>query len=193
MSDARRDIAAQRLRNQRLDGPPLESVADVVRWFGGMQFQEYPVARWSIGQRAIGMTEPVVDQAVEDATVVRTHVLRDTWHLVTANDLRWLMALTGPRIQARNATMYRRLDLNPALLARTNDLLVGALGGTRLPRRDIAALLERHGIAAAGLPPRLHPHACGARARHLQRRAAGQAADVRAGGRPGSLDGQLVS
>jgi len=152
VSDGRRDISKQRLRNQRLSGPPLETVADVVRWFGGMQFQEYPVARWSIGQRAVGLAEADVDRALAEASVVRTHVLRDTWHLVAAEDLRWMMGLTGPRIHQRNATMYRRLDLDAELLARTDALLRNALaGGEQLSRREIAAVLDGSGIAADGM------------------------------------------
>jgi Winged helix DNA-binding domain len=152
VSDGRRDIAEQRLRNQRLSGPPLEAVADVVRWFGGMQFQEYPVGRWSIGQRSVDLTEAAIDRALAEAAVVRTHVLRDTWHLVTAEDLRWMMALTGPRIHQRNATMYRRSELDEQLLARTDALLGKALtGGQQLTRREIAALLARSGITANGL------------------------------------------
>jgi hypothetical protein len=152
VTDARHEIAARRLRNQRLSGPPLESVTDVVRWFGGMQFQEYPVARWSIGQRTTGVDEAAVDQALAAATVIRTHVLRDTWHLVASADLHWMMALTGPRIHQRNATMYRRCELDAQLLARTDGLIAAALAdGQQLTRREIGALLADNGIAAEGL------------------------------------------
>lgn len=152
VNDIRRDIATERMRNQRLDGPPLDTVTDVVRWFGGMQFQEYPVARWSIGQRAPGINEAAVDRALAEAQVVRTHVLRDTWHLVASDDLRWLMELTGPRIQQRNGTMYRRLELDAQLLSRTDELLRNALAeGQHLPRRAIAAHLAAHGVDANGM------------------------------------------
>lgn len=152
VTEIRRGIATERMRNTRLDGPLLDTVTDVVRWFGGMQFQEYPVARWSIGQRTSGIDEAAVDRALAAGEVIRTHVLRDTWHLVAASDLRWLMALTGPRIQQRNGTMYRRLELDERQLARTDQLLAQALaGGQQLPRRAIAAYLSAHGVDADGM------------------------------------------
>src|SRR5262245_22194576 len=127
MSDPRHELAARRLSNQRLTGTPLGSVADVVRRLGAVRAQDYPLARWSIGLRARDLRETDVDQALASAQVVRTHVLRDTWHVVAAEDLRWLVELTRPRIQARNETMHRRLGLDAGLLARTDALIADVL------------------------------------------------------------------
>src|SRR4051812_39245091 len=102
MTDQRAQIAAARLRNQRLAGPPLRDAAEVVRLLGAVQAQDYPVARWSLGLRAAGLDEAAVDRALGDGQILRTHVLRDTWHLVCREDLRWLVELTRPRIRARN-------------------------------------------------------------------------------------------
>lgn len=147
MTDPRREIAARRLVNQRLAGAPLGGASEVVRWLGAVQAQEYPVARWSIGQRAAGLTEADVDSALADGQILRTHVLRDTWHLVAAEDIRWLVELTRPRIQARNATMHRRLGLEPRTLARTDALLLDALASHgRLTRRQLGSLLREHGV-----------------------------------------------
>ena len=118
MTDPRLEIAARRLHNQRLTGAAPASVAEIVGGLGAMQAQVYPLARWSIGQRAQGFSEDDVEWAFADGEILRTHVLRDTWHFVAAADIRWLVELTRPRIQARNATMYRRLgleDLGPIL------------------------------------------------------------------------------
>ena len=126
----------------------------MVRWLGAVQAQDYPVARWSIGQRGNGLGEATVDRALADGHILRTHVLRDTWHLVCAEDIRWLVELTRPRIQARNATMHRRLGLDPRTLARTDALLVGALEAHgELTRKQLGSSLREHGIEAEG--PRL--------------------------------------
>jgi hypothetical protein len=151
MRDPRLAIAARRLRNQRLDGEPLDGVVDVVRWLGALQAQEYPVARWSIGQRARDLTEASVDLALAKGHIVRTHVMRDTWHLVAADDLRWLVEVTRPRIHARNATMHRRLGLEPSLLARTDALLAEALAAEGpMTRPQLAPFLLGHGVAVEG-------------------------------------------
>lgn len=149
MNDPRLETAARRLRNHRLEGDCLGSAAGVVRWLGALQAQEYPVARWSVGQRAGGLSQAEVDQALATGTILRTHVLRDTWHLVAAADIRWLLELTAPRILARNQTMHRREGLSDALLARTDDLLVAALrGGRQLTRREVADVLAEQGVEA---------------------------------------------
>jgi hypothetical protein len=80
--------------------------------------------------------------------------MRDTWHFVARSDARWLLRLTGPRIQARNATQYRKLGLDPAQLAKTDALLAGVLsGGVQLSRRSLAGELAQRGLVADG--PRL--------------------------------------
>ncbi|HEX8977000.1 MAG TPA: winged helix DNA-binding domain-containing protein [Solirubrobacteraceae bacterium] len=141
------EIAGRRLRNQRLAGAGLRSATDVVRWLGAVQSQIYPAARWSVGQRAIGLSAASIDDALAQGRVIRTHVLRPTWHLVSAEDIHWLLDLTAPRVQQRNATMYRKLGLDPPLLARADRILAGALGGGRqLTRAEIAAELDHHGV-----------------------------------------------
>ena len=85
---------------------------DVVRWFGAVQAQDFPGALWAIGQRlATPTTEADVLAAFDAGALVRTHVLRPTWHFVAPEDLRWMLALTGPRIQA---AQRRRVTGNSA-------------------------------------------------------------------------------
>lgn len=156
-TDPRHRIARLRLRNQRLAGPPadaapLRTAADVVAWMGAVQAQEYPYARWSVGQRANGVPDDAaVDAALARGDIVRTHVMRDTWHFVTRSDARWLLRLTGPRIQARNGTMYRKIGLDAAQLAKTDALLADVLsGGVQLTRRALAGELAQRGVVADG-------------------------------------------
>ena len=159
-TDPRHRLARLRLRNQRLAGPltgasGLRTAADVVAWMGAVQAQEYPYARWSVGQRANGvLDEAAVEAALARGDIVRTHVMRDTWHFVTHSDARWLLRLTGPRIQARNGTQYRKLGLDSAQLAKTDALLADVLsGGVQLTRRALAGELAQRGLVADG--PRL--------------------------------------
>ena len=122
---------------------------------GAVQAQEYAYARWSLGQRATGvLDEAAVETAVAEGDIVRTHVMRDTWHFVARSDARWLLRLTGPRIQARNGPQYRKFGLDPAQLAKTDALLADVLsGGVQLTRRALAAELAERGLVVEG--PRL--------------------------------------
>jgi len=143
-------VARQRLRAQHLDHPKLAEPGDVVAAMTAMQAQDHAAARWSVAQRL--RTVPaasVVDRAFDDGRILRTHVLRPTWHYVAARDLRWLMRLRGPGLGAANAKRYRDLGLDTRTLGRANGAIAKAVADTPRTRRELAAVLERAGIATA--------------------------------------------
>lgn len=143
----RRVIARQRLANQHLTEPILEKPSEVVSWLGAVQAQDYAGAKWAVAQRTRGIVDATIEQALTDGTIVRTHVLRPTWHFVTAADVRWMLALTAPRVHASNAYRYRQLELDAAVFRRSNAALTRALrGGKQLTRAELADVLERAGI-----------------------------------------------
>jgi hypothetical protein len=136
---------------QRLWGEPLDTPEAVVRWLGAMQAQEFQVAKWSIAQRADGLTDDDVQRAYADGQVLRTHVLRPTWHFVAAEDIRWLLWLTGPRVHARSAPVYRRLELDAATFSKAERILTRELtGGRHRTRSELADAFEAAGIEASG-------------------------------------------
>ncbi|MBK8031171.1 MAG: winged helix DNA-binding domain-containing protein [Chloroflexi bacterium] len=145
-------IALQRLYNQRLVGTPFDKPEAVVAWMGAVQSQEYALAKWALGQRTAAMSDDLVDQAFAAGKILRTHVMRPTWHFVTPFDIRWMLQLTAPRVHALNAYMYRKLELDEALLQRANGVLAEALeGGQQLTREELATALEAANIAAKGM------------------------------------------
>ncbi|MGH7501878.1 MAG: winged helix DNA-binding domain-containing protein [Longimicrobiales bacterium] len=146
-----RDIAALRLRTQRVCGLPFDSPGNVVHWLGAMQSQEFGVAKWSIGKRMRAATEAAIDKAFDEGIILRTHVLRPTWHFVLPADIRWILELTGPRVHKLNAPMYRKLELDDRLRTRARTLFERALAGNvHLTRRDLQAVLHENGIDASG-------------------------------------------
>jgi hypothetical protein len=146
-----REIAQHRLHIQGIATSPFAAPEEVVRWLGAVQSQEYAAAKWSVGQRTQGVDEAALDQAIADGTILRTHILRPTWHFVLPADIHWMLELTAPRVHAMNAHYDRKLGLDDALFARSNALIAGALeGGNHLTRKEIAALLHRAGITAEG-------------------------------------------
>ena len=145
------DIARIRFHNQQIAQTKFEKPEEVVAWLGAMQGQEYAMAKWGIAQRMQEITDSEIDQAFAKGTILRTHLLRPTWHLVTPADIRWLLALTGPRVQAVNAYMYRKLEMDNAFFKRSNAALVKALqGGKQLTRVEIASALQQAGIDTVG-------------------------------------------
>jgi hypothetical protein len=146
-----RAVVRRRMLAQRLWGPPLDTPEAVVRWLGAMQAQEFQVAKWSVGQRADGLTDDDVQRAYADGRILRTHVLRPTWHFVAAEDIRWLLRLTGPRVHARSAPVYRRLELDAATFSKTERILSRELaGGRHRTRRELADAFQAAGIEASG-------------------------------------------
>src|SRR6185436_12759109 len=106
------DIARRRLAHQRLIGRPFATPADVVAQLGAVQAQDYGAAKWGVAQRTAGATDDDVERAVTDGTILRTHVLRPTWHFVAAADIRWMLDLTAPRVRAAMAYYDRQLGID---------------------------------------------------------------------------------
>jgi hypothetical protein len=147
-----RDIARRRMRSVGLLGPPARGYAEVVRRLGAVQAQDYGPAKWSIAQRLSSATEPHLESVFADGKLIRTHVLRPTWHFVLPEDLRWMLELTAPRVHALNRYYYRQLGLDPALRQRCADLLAVELKGRNyLTRKEIGVLLGRSGIESSAM------------------------------------------
>jgi hypothetical protein len=141
------ELGRRRLLNQRLAGRRLESAESVVGWLGAVQAQEYVYAKWSVGQRTEGVQHTDLDRLLADGLIIRTHILRPTWHFVRASDLRWMMALSGPRVEARNRHRYRQLGMDEQTLDRARNLIrAGLSGGVRLTRPQIGQLLTAGGV-----------------------------------------------
>ena len=138
------DLIRRRLRNQQLSRSGLSTPADVVSWFGAVQAQDYHGAKWAVGQRTMDGRESTIEQAVTDGAILRTHILRPTWHFVAAEDIKWMLSVSAPRVQARNAPVYRLSELDRATLSRSRRTIERALrNGECLTRAELAAILER--------------------------------------------------
>ena len=110
----RQVVLQRRLETQRLKGSGLPSAAGVVRLLGCVQSQEYAHALWSLGMRTTGLNAAEVQAEFDRGAFLRTHILRPTWHFVAAEDIRWILEVTAPRVQKLNQTIYRQEGLDPA-------------------------------------------------------------------------------
>lgn len=141
------NIARQRLTNQHLTGAKFQTPAEVVNSLTAVQAQEYPLSAWALGLRIERAVQADIDRALAEGSILRTHVLRPTWHYVTPADIRWLLELTAPRINALNAIYYRQYEIDDALFARSNEIIGRALeGGNQLTKAEIAERLKEQGI-----------------------------------------------
>ena len=137
-------IAWQRLVNQRLLRTQCTTAEDVVSWLGAVQAQDYPGAKWGIGQRMTRATDEALDRAFDEGRILRTHVMRPTWHFVAAADIRWMQALTSPRVNSINGSYYRRNELNDRVFTRVRTILERSLRDhAYLTRAQIATELQK--------------------------------------------------
>jgi hypothetical protein len=148
----RSEIAQLRLRNQHLVSPKFTKPADVVKWFGAMQAQDYAGAKWTVGQRMIDATDATITDAFARGTILRTHVMRSTWHFVVPTDIRWMLQLTAPRVKSAVASYCRKHGLDERLFQKTNKILARALqGGHQLTRDALRDALARADIVVNNL------------------------------------------
>jgi hypothetical protein len=140
-------IARLRLRNQWITAPSRGDAVDVVRHLVAVQSQDFAGAKWALGLRLRRAAEPLIEKAFNAGRILRTHVLRPTWHFVLPQDIRWLLALTGPRVLRQSAGPYRQAGLDAATFKRAHAVLEKALrGGNHLTRDELRARLASAGI-----------------------------------------------
>ncbi len=145
------EIGLGRLASQRVARPLGDDPAEVVRWMGAIQAQDYLGALWAVGARTTGASEQAVAEALATGRIVRTWPMRGTIHLVAPADIRWMLALLTPRVVQRTQGRLRQLGLDGATLTASERVLTAALeGGRQLTRSALFALLEDAGISTAG-------------------------------------------
>ena len=146
------DILRQRLHNQLLSQTRFDQPCQVVAWLGAVQSQDYAGAKWAIAQRTNGLTDLEIEESFSKGEILRTHVLRPTWHFVIPQDIRWLLGLTAPRVLVLLAFLDRQLEVDQALVKQTNTILANALrGGKQCTRGELGSALQRNGIQTNGL------------------------------------------
>src|SRR3954469_4331037 len=153
-------IAAQRLAAQQIARPAFTSPAELVAWMGAIQAQDPLAARWALGLRLVGPGAPAaraksaagaIADALAAGTVLRTHVMRWTWQLVTPADLHWMLPLVAPRLMARAARRHRELALDATTFRRAEAAFTRALAdGAHRTRAELGAALRAAGIAPDG-------------------------------------------
>ena len=142
-------VLAERMAVQHLTSPPVDLV-HVVRLLVGVQCQDAPLARFSLGQRT-SSTDDVVRAALDSGAVLRTHILRPTWHFVAAEDLRWILALTSTKVESGMAARHRQLQLDPATTERALEALTSLLANGRfMTRQEIGVSFADTGLPSAG-------------------------------------------
>jgi len=145
------DIPRYRLHNQFLAQTTFTEPGQVVKALGAVQSQDYAGAKWALAQRLKDMTtNAALDTAFNEGKILRTHILRPTWHFVAPEDIRWMLALSAPRVHTANAFMYRQQELDRAIIKKTYAVLEKTLQGNKqLTRTELGSAFAAAGIKNA--------------------------------------------
>jgi hypothetical protein len=146
------DIARWRLRSQRLVRPHAASAREVITGLLAVQAENPGQSAWAVASRTAEPRRDELAALLAAGEVVRTHVLRTTWHYVAATDIGWLLDATGPRVRRITATALRTAyKLDEATIARARAIVLDTLGATPdLTRPELAAALAAAGIDLTG-------------------------------------------
>ena len=140
-------IARWRLRNQRLTAPHAGSASEVVDGLLAVQAENPSQSAWAVAARTDSPDPSHLAGLLDSGEVVRTHVLRPTWHYVARGDIDWLLALTAPRV---NPTIDTQLvaDLTDRDIDRLADAVLDFLTATPDRTRDEVAEVLRGALPA---------------------------------------------
>jgi hypothetical protein len=146
-------VAFQRLYNQRITRPGSREPADIVARLGAVQAQEYAAAKWALGLRmSHRVTDEEIERAFDQGRILRTHVMRPTWHFVSPSDIHWMLELTAPRVHRALAYARRYYGLEAAMCTRATRVFERALDGGRcLTRAELGAYLARARLPVNGI------------------------------------------
>jgi hypothetical protein len=148
------DIARWRLRSQHLVAPHLDSAAEVVPWLLAVQAENPTQSAWAVAARTTTPDADELARLLDAGQVIRTHVLRPTWHYVAADDVAWLIELTAPRVRKTTLLQLRTgHGLDEHATERLSTAVLDAVDSTHLTRAELAERLAGagHEITSQGL------------------------------------------
>jgi len=142
------DIARWRLRTQYLVRPHAASAREVTGSLLAVQAENPGQAAWAVAARTPSPDQADLVALLDEGAVVRTHVLRPTWHFVLAEDIGWLVDLTGPRVRRVTGQQLRDTHgLDERSIGRAVTAVAHALAGRgQLTRAQVAEELRERGI-----------------------------------------------
>jgi hypothetical protein len=146
------DIARWRLRTQHLVSPYAVSAREAVGSLLAVQAENPSQAAWAVASRTRNPDQADLAALLDSGAVLRTHVLRPTWHFVRAEDIGWLLDLTAPRVrrvtgqQLRDAHGLDERSIDQALAA----LMQVLASRGQLTRAQLAQELRERDIGGSG-------------------------------------------
>ena len=136
-----------RMLSQELAAPRFVRPEDVVSHLGAVQAQEYRLMRWAVAMRTRKPSAQAFKEAYDSGRIVRIHLLRGTWQLVSGEDYRWMLGMCASKARSviRGWMHANHISIADDEYLRIRDILAGcAAGKGSVTKEDfVQALAER--------------------------------------------------
>jgi hypothetical protein len=129
------EISHYRLVSQKLYKTSPASPQEIVKHLGAMQAQDYAMAKWAIGSRC-DATEKEIEEAINSGKIIRTHILRPTWHFVAADDIHWMLDLSGPQVKRIILAETKKYGCDESQFDKINSAIEKMLAGNNHSTRE---------------------------------------------------------
>ncbi len=136
-----------RTYSQQLADPSFENPKDIVSWMGAVQAQDYTMSKWALGIRMSSPSVSKVNKALENGEILRTHILRPTWHYVAAEDIGWMIDLCRKRLKATCLSWSKGFGIDEPMLRKGYDVILKMLeGNNHLSKQEIYSQFTCPGV-----------------------------------------------
>ena len=136
-----------RLLNQQLIAQQFSTPAEVVRYMGAMQAQEYRMMRWAVAMRTRKPSYKAVKKAFDEGQIIRLHLMRGTWQLVCADDYWSMIDIFAPKAIAvtKGWMSSNKISIPDEELMRVREILVQTAAEKRSATKEdfVQALAEK--------------------------------------------------
>jgi hypothetical protein len=140
-------VETLRVRVHNLTRPTFADPVQPVSHMGAVQGQDLEMCKWAVGMRLMAPSLVAVREAIDSARIVRLHIMRPTWHLVAAEDVRWILSVNQKRLRATYMTYWgKHFEIGESEIARFHDAGARVLAGTDgLTMQEVTAALNEAG------------------------------------------------
>jgi hypothetical protein len=133
------EISNTRLISQKIAVPEFKTAKEIVSWMGAIQAQDYSMGKWAIGARLSDPSDQRIESSLDKGEIIRVHVLRPTWHFISADDVYWMLQLSAPKIKSSLKSRHKELGLTESIITKTQDIIEKTLSkNLNLTREELA-------------------------------------------------------
>jgi hypothetical protein len=166
-------IPYHRLHTQQIAQQQFQQPNELLNWMGAMQAQDYEMSKWAVAlrlspkanskfnqpspigegkgevkqQNEFGISEAKIEAALNNGELIRTHILRPTWHIVAPENLRWMLDLSAPQLSRTLNSYNKSVGIDAKTLLKAEKIILKLLAKKNHCTRDeIMAVLQAEKI-----------------------------------------------